>query len=408
MARHQHSKRRSRRRADTSAVDTDWPAAADVASAPKVSDSRRHPDHETPLPAAPGPSAGPRRSRLGPRPPKVHIQPPSPSSPRGVGKVAKPVSGHKKASRNSGSSCLFSTTTTAAAAGRAPSPCAAGIPHTTSPCAACAERPRNARLRAELLAALAAAAAALDAWADDVGVGDGASLEEMEWQREAEHVVVFAPSASAPAPVAAGGGDGSALDRQPPAPAMRQYLLRLQEQRRQQQQQQQQEQQYQQHQRQQRQQQQQQQHQQAARYAAQGAGYGQTQGFTTGGLDGPTAAYAHVQPPVSPVGLENAFVPGGGGGGSTRSSSPDIYNATPPQRYLPLPTSTAAAAAAPPQPYWSAAASAPSTTAANSVVHTAVPQTPPRPAFYVPYPGGMPTPPSPQRGDLGWRKYTAL
>ncbi|KAK2072267.1 hypothetical protein P8C59_006633 [Phyllachora maydis] len=77
---------------------------------------------------------------------------------------------------------------------RPPPPCPASADH--PPCHGCdVVRASNERLRA----ALASASAALDRWADDVGVGDGRTVERMEWQREPTTTVVFAPSPSSAA-----------------------------------------------------------------------------------------------------------------------------------------------------------------------------------------------------------------
>jgi len=144
MARHPHGKRRGRRRGDASQPH----APADDYIAPDG--VRAEPAPRGLASPPPSPAASPTRGRRD--------------------RVGKP---------------------------KPPRPACTALPHDRSPCAACAGRPRNARLRAELLAALAAARAALDGWADDVGIGDGDTLDEMEWQPEAERVVVFAAPAAA-------------------------------------------------------------------------------------------------------------------------------------------------------------------------------------------------------------------
>lgn len=58
-------------------------------------------------------------------------------------------------------------------------------------CAACAIiRTANSRLYGGLLAGMRRDRALLDEWADDVGIGDGSTIEEMEWQPEPTTIVV--------------------------------------------------------------------------------------------------------------------------------------------------------------------------------------------------------------------------
>ena len=60
------------------------------------------------------------------------------------------------------------------------------------PCGACTSvRQSNQRLRELLLRYLAKQRQAIDYWADGVGVGDGNSFEEMDWQYEPTTLVTF-------------------------------------------------------------------------------------------------------------------------------------------------------------------------------------------------------------------------
>ncbi|KAK1770624.1 hypothetical protein QBC33DRAFT_556097 [Phialemonium atrogriseum] len=63
-----------------------------------------------------------------------------------------------------------------------------------SSCSACAViRAANGRLYRDLLAGLSRGRRFLDAWADDVGVGEGSTIEEMEWQPEPTTYIVPVP-----------------------------------------------------------------------------------------------------------------------------------------------------------------------------------------------------------------------
>ncbi len=62
------------------------------------------------------------------------------------------------------------------------------------PCAFCSDVWKSNRdLRNTLLYYLACQRKAIDCWADDVGVGDGSSFDEMEWQREHTTLVSVVP-----------------------------------------------------------------------------------------------------------------------------------------------------------------------------------------------------------------------